>query len=114
MCLNKTDNKVWTGKYLAERFATQIDLKQGHTLLPLHYSFALECPQLVAPGKLNGTQQLLVYTDDVNLLGVDINTTKKNAESLINPSKEADVQVNTEKTSIIDVDVLSPECRPKS
>jgi hypothetical protein len=55
MCFNKTDNKVWTGKYLSERFATQIDLKQGHTLLPLHFSFALECPQLVAPGKPGGS-----------------------------------------------------------
>jgi hypothetical protein len=63
--------------------------------------------------KLNGTQKLLVYTDDVNVLGVNINTTKKNAESLIDASKEADVQVNTDKTKIIDVDVLSQECRPK-
>jgi hypothetical protein len=30
--------------------------------------------------KLNGTHQLLIYADDVNLLGDNIDTTKKNIE----------------------------------
>jgi hypothetical protein len=29
--------------------------------------------------KLNGTHQILAYADDVNLLGDNIDTTKKNA-----------------------------------
>jgi hypothetical protein len=33
--------------------------------------------------KLNGTHQLLAYTDDVNLLGDNIDTIKKNTETLI-------------------------------
>jgi hypothetical protein len=33
--------------------------------------------------KLNGTHQLLVYVDDVNLLGDNIDTTKKNTQTLI-------------------------------
>jgi hypothetical protein len=33
--------------------------------------------------KLNGTHELLVYADDVNLLGDNINTVRKNAEALI-------------------------------
>jgi hypothetical protein len=32
--------------------------------------------------KLNGTHQLLAYADDVNLLGDDIDTIKKNTQTL--------------------------------
>jgi hypothetical protein len=48
--------------------------------------------------KLNGTHQLLLYADDVNLLGNNIDTIKKNIETLIDSSKEVGVEVNTEKT----------------
>jgi hypothetical protein len=48
--------------------------------------------------KLNGTHQLLAYADDVNLLGDNIDTIKKNKEALINASKEVRLEINTEKT----------------
>jgi hypothetical protein len=48
--------------------------------------------------KLNGTHQLLVYADDVNLLGDNVDTMKKNTEALIGASKEVGLEVNTEKT----------------
>jgi hypothetical protein len=38
--------------------------------------------------KLNGTHQLLANADDVNLLGDNIDTIKKNTESLIDACKE--------------------------
>jgi hypothetical protein len=48
--------------------------------------------------KLNGTHQLLAYTDDVNLLGDNINTIKKTTETLILASKEFGLEINVEKT----------------
>jgi hypothetical protein len=48
--------------------------------------------------KLNGTHQLLVYADDVNLLGDDIETIKKNTQTLTDAGKEVGLEVNTEKT----------------
>jgi hypothetical protein len=48
--------------------------------------------------KLNGTHQLLAYVDDVNLLGGNIDTIKKNWETLIDVSKEVGLEINVEKT----------------
>jgi hypothetical protein len=48
--------------------------------------------------KLNRTHQLLVYADDVNLLGDNMDTINKNAQTLIDASKEVSLEVNTEKT----------------
>jgi hypothetical protein len=48
--------------------------------------------------KLNGTHQLLAYTDEVNLLGDNIDTINKNTETLIDASKEVGLEINVEKT----------------
>jgi hypothetical protein len=45
--------------------------------------------------KLNGTHQLLVYADDVNVLGGSVYTIKENAEALI---VEIGLEVNADKT----------------
>jgi hypothetical protein len=42
--------------------------------------------------------KLLVYADDVNLLGDNIDTIKKNTATLINAGKEVGLEVNAEKT----------------
>jgi hypothetical protein len=48
--------------------------------------------------KLNGTRQLLVYADDVNILGDNIDTIKKNKGTLIGAIKEVGLEVIAEKT----------------
>jgi hypothetical protein len=48
--------------------------------------------------KLNRTHQLLAYADDMNLLVNNIDTLKKNTETLIDASKEVCLEINVEKT----------------
>jgi hypothetical protein len=68
-------------------------------LLNFAFGYAIRQVQENQVGlKLNGTHWLLVYADDVNLMGDSMDTIKKNTGTLTDVSKEVGLEVNAEQT----------------
>jgi len=68
-------------------------------LLNCALEYAIRKVQVNQDGlKLNGTHQLLVYADDVNILGESIHIIKENGEALVVVSMETEQEVNADKS----------------
>jgi hypothetical protein len=103
VCLNVTYSKVLIGKHLSNTFPIQNGLKQD-VLSPSLFSFSLEdmlrkVQENQVGLKLNGTHQLLVFADDLSLLGVNLHSIMKNTETLIDTINKVDLEVKAEKTN---------------
>ena len=87
MSLPETYGRVWVGKNVSDRLPLRNGFKQGDTLSPMLFNFALEYAirrvQVNQDGlKLNGTHQLL----------------KENAEALVAATREIGLEVSADKT----------------
>jgi len=102
MCLTETYSRVRVGKNLSDMFPIRNGLKQGDARSPLLFNFALEYTirrvQVNQDGlKLNGTHQLLVYADYVNILVVSAHSIQVNAEALVVAGRKIGMEVNAYK-----------------
>ena len=87
MCLDETYSTVQVCKHLSDIFPSKTGLKQGDALSPIAFQLYFTVCHYNGSGKLwglklNGTHQLLLYADDINILGGSIQSIKKNAEAL--------------------------------
>jgi hypothetical protein len=90
---------------LSDKLPIQNGLKQGDALPLLLFNFTLEyavrqVQENEVSLELNGTHQLLVYADNVNLLGNTINIIKRTQKPSRNKCREDEV-----------CDYVSPELR---
>jgi hypothetical protein len=105
MFLKEKYSKIRVGKYLSDVLIIKNGLKHEDALSPLLFTFTLEYAirkvEVKQDGlKLNGTHKLLVYADDVDIMGGSVHTIKY-TNALLDGSKGIGLEVNVDKTTYI-------------
>jgi hypothetical protein len=99
MCLNETHRTVYVGKHLCDMVPITCNNGLSSSFSNTALEYDIRKFQVNHDGlKLNGTHQLLVYADDVNILGGSVHTIKKNTDPFVIASKETGIEVNADKT----------------
>jgi hypothetical protein len=80
MCLNETYYTSLISKHLSDLILNGLRREGG--LLPLLFNVALQGLKFIQ------TNQVLVHADDMNLLGDNMDATKKNTQTVIGGSNE--------------------------
>jgi hypothetical protein len=113
-CLYETYSKVRVGKFLSVTFAIQNGLSKGDVSpLLLYFALGNAIKGNEVGLELNGTHQLFVYSDDVNLLDDSVNTIKENTETLLEARRYVHLEINADKSKLFD-HVSSSELRTET
>jgi len=87
MCLSDHRGRIRIGNNMSYSFEIRSGLKQGYRLSPLLFNFSLEYAILKIKDEkeltLNILNQLLLYADDVDLMGDDKYSIQSNAYVLL-------------------------------
>lgn len=88
MCMEDTQYKIRVGHTISEAFEVSTGLKQGYSLSPTLFIIALEKAIREMQREITGVAigqhriQVLRFTDDLNILGISIESTERVAQVL--------------------------------
>jgi len=106
--MNGTRYQVRVDCALSEEFEVITGLKQGDALSPILFNIALEkVIRSVQSNKLGinigkTTLDVLDFADDLNLVGENKEMTVRNTKTLIQEAKKIGLEINEEKTKVME------------